>query len=96
MEIESLGDAWSAGYRLRAKCAWGNRRDGLKSIRACSYAFELDLETLLWTRGKPFPVSSLSRVLKCPMCGSRHVSVVLIPPAGAPSSMPVRLVRGTT
>lgn len=94
MEIESLGDAWDAGYRLRAKCAWGKRRDGLKSIPVCSYAYELDVQSLLWTRGRPFPVSGLARCLKCPMCGSRHVSVVLIPPAGGPTVIPVRLVRG--
>lgn len=56
MEIESLGDAWEAGYRLRTKCAWGKRRDGLKSIRACSFEYELDVSTLLWTSGRPFPV----------------------------------------
>jgi len=34
MAIETLGDAFQAGWSIRARCAWG-RREGLKSIREC-------------------------------------------------------------
>lgn len=93
MEIEKLGDAWDAGYGLRARCAWGKRREGLKSVPECRATGELDLHTLIWTRGRDFPVSGLASRLKCPWCGARTVTVILVPPAGAPTSMPVRLMR---
>ncbi len=94
MELENLGQAWDAGYQMRARCDWGKRREGLKSVRACGMRYELDVQTMLWTRGRDFPVSALSSRLKCPWCGSRFVAVTLIPPVGAPSSMPVRLLAG--
>jgi hypothetical protein len=94
MEIENLGHTWDAGYRMRAKCAWGKRREGLKSVRECGMTYELDVQTMLWTRGRAFPVSALSTRLRCPWCGSRLVTVTLIPPEGSPAAMPVRLLAG--
>jgi hypothetical protein len=38
-----------------ARCAWG-KREGMKHIRECVYAAELDLQTLVWTRGRDFPL----------------------------------------
>jgi hypothetical protein len=37
---------------------------------------ELDLRTLVWTRGAAFPITSLETRLKCPLCGSRRVAVI--------------------
>ena len=42
---------------------------------------ELDLHTLIWTRGGAFPLTSLEFRLKCPMCGSRRVSVIFDVPS---------------
>ena len=64
------------------RCAFG-KRDAMKSIRECQYRRELDLETLVCTRGRDFPLGSLASRLKCPRCGSRAVSVIFEPPAGA-------------
>ena len=36
------------------------------------YRAELDMETLVWTRGRSFPLSRLETRLRCPMCGSRR------------------------
>jgi hypothetical protein len=58
MSAETLGDAFAAGWRITARCAWG-KREGMKSRRECQYTRELDLETLVWTRGPNFPLSSL-------------------------------------
>jgi len=58
MVVETLGDAFSAGWRITARCAWG-KREGMKTRRECHYTRELDLETLVWTRGPNFPLSSL-------------------------------------
>ena len=74
--MSTLGEALDAGWRLRARCAWG-KRDGMKSVRACIEAYELDLATLAWTRGRDFPLALLASRLKCPRCGSRRVVVFL-------------------
>lgn len=75
MAVETLGDAQRHGWRLHARCAFG-RKDGFKSIRECHATVELDLATLVWTRGAAFPLSMLDGRLKCPRCGSRRVAVV--------------------
>jgi hypothetical protein len=58
----------------------GNR-DGMKSIRSCTYRKELDVETLVATRGRDFPISRLETRLRCPRCGSRRVVVMFEIPA---------------
>ena len=47
--------------RLRA-AAHGERHAG--------YREELDMSTLVWTRGRGFPLSRLESRLRCPNCGS--------------------------
>jgi hypothetical protein len=76
----NLGDALAAGWQTTARCAWG-KRDGMKSRRECVYRRELDLETLVWTRGPNFPLSSLDGRLMCPRCRSRRVAVLFQPPS---------------
>ena len=75
MAVETLGEAWRLGWKLTARCAFGNR-DGMKSIRECIYRAPLDMQTLVWTRGPNFPLSRLESRLMCPECGSRRVSVL--------------------
>ena len=77
--VETLGDALSAGWRIRVRCAWGPR-DGMKRVRECVYGAELNLATLVWTRGATFPIGRLESRLKCPRCGSRRVMVLFEPP----------------
>jgi hypothetical protein len=55
--------------------AFGNN-DGMRSIRSCVYQYDLDLKTLIWTRGAAYPISNLASRLKCPSCGSRRVALV--------------------
>ena len=50
MPVETLGEAFYSGWRISVRCACG-KRDGMKSRRECLYRRELDLETLVWTRG---------------------------------------------
>jgi hypothetical protein len=73
--VETLGQALAYGWRIHARCDFG-KRDAMKSIRECVYSRELDLETLVWTRGKGFPLSALESRLKCPACGSRQVRLL--------------------
>jgi hypothetical protein len=44
---------------------------------------ELEMETLVWTRGRDFPLSRLESRLRCPLCGSRNVVVLYEPLANA-------------
>jgi hypothetical protein len=55
MSIESIGEAYSLGWRVIARCKYG-RPDGAgpKSSRECGHRRELDMETLVWTRGRAF------------------------------------------
>ena len=76
MDIENLQDVWEAGGRLYVRCQ-KPRREGLKSVRACGNQYELDVRTMLWTRGRAFPVSMLSSRMRCPKCGAEEVSVRL-------------------
>jgi hypothetical protein len=80
MAVETLGEAFDHGWRITARCAWG-KRDAMKSRRECVYIRDLDLETLIWTRGREFPLSWLESRLKCPRCGSRRVTVLHQPPS---------------
>ena len=82
MSIETIGEAHSLGWRVVARCAY-SRGDGpsSKSSRECIYQKELDMETLVWTRGRAFPLPRLESRLRCPRCGSRQIVVLFEPPA---------------
>jgi hypothetical protein len=84
MVVETLGEAWRNGWRLTARCAWG-KREAMKSIRECKESRDLDVATLVWTRGTDFPLDRLASRLKCPRCGSREVRVMFHVP-NAPTS----------
>jgi hypothetical protein len=73
--IETLGEAKAHGWRITARCALG-KQVGMHRFRECIYRYQLDLETLIWTRGAAFPVSMLAEGLRCPQCGSRRVALV--------------------
>jgi hypothetical protein len=85
MAVETLGDAFSQGWRISVRCAWG-KRDAMKSIRECVAGAPLDLQTLVWTRGRDFPLARLESRMKCPRCGSRRVMLLFHPPANSQSA----------
>jgi Zn finger protein HypA/HybF involved in hydrogenase expression len=72
--IVTLGQAYEAGWRINARCSHGKMR-GMKNRPECHTCAELDLETLIWTRGEGFPLERLWSRLKCPNCWSRRVAV---------------------
>ena len=78
--ISTLGEAHDAGWRVRVYCRRGKRDHG-KSSRECHASIEADVETLLWTRGRAFPISGLETRMRCPRCGSRQVSVAFEVPS---------------
>jgi hypothetical protein len=79
MVVETIGEAWQLGWRVTARCAHG-KRDGMKSIRECICTYDLDMSTLIWTRGKNFPLDLLASRLKCPRCGSSSISLLFHTP----------------
>jgi hypothetical protein len=80
MSVETIGEAYDLGWRVMVRCAWGPR-DGMKRTRECVYGGELDLLTLLWTRGRNFPIGMLESRLRCPRCGSRRIRVAFTVPS---------------
>lgn len=75
MGIETLGEAWNHGWRINMRCL-DDGREGLKQRRRCEYRTELDLETLVCTRGRDFPLARIAERLRCPRCGCRRVAVM--------------------
>ena len=77
--IATLGEALDQGWTLHVYCRFG-RREGMKTVRECKAGSVLDVTTLVWTRGRAFPVSELGARMKCPRCGSRRVFIKFGPP----------------
>lgn len=57
------------------------RATRMKRRRECVYGGELDMLTLVWTRGRDFPLGLLESRLKCPRCGSRRVRIAFTVPS---------------
>src|SRR5687767_6785488 len=69
MAVATLGEAWKLGWRVRARCYWlGPNKSGKRSSIWCDTTVELDMKTLIWTRGENFPLELLSQRLRCPKC----------------------------
>jgi hypothetical protein len=76
MSIQTLGEAWKLGWRVRAHCYWlGPNKSGKRMVPWCDTRIELDMATLIWTRGGSFPLEQLASRLKCPRCGFLKVRV---------------------
>ena len=84
MAVETIGDAHALGWRVTVRCNYecGDGPD-YRSNCECNYRRDLDMETLVWTRGRDFPLSRLESRLRCPRCGSRNVVVLYQPPRNA-------------
>ena len=81
MAVETLGEAYSLGWQVTVRCAAG-KYERMRD-RECHHSARLDMETLVWTRGRAFPLSRLNGVLKCTHCGSREVVVLYDVPSPA-------------
>jgi hypothetical protein len=75
-----LGESLDLGRKLRVYCREG-KGSAMKKHRACTASIDADLETLVRTRGRDFPIGWLSTRVKCPRCHSRHVVIAFEPPA---------------
>src|SRR4051794_34514714 len=72
-------EAWNFSWTIHIRCL-DDGREGLKHKRCCAFRTELDLTTLVTTRGRDFPLAKLSERLRCPRCGCRRVAVMLVRP----------------
>ena len=79
MNIETLGDAQRAGWKAAAQCLGRDARIK-KGSRPCPQKIEFDMPTLIWTRGKDFPLAMLAERLKCPSCNCRRMLVYFSKP----------------
>jgi hypothetical protein len=79
MQVETLGGALTAGWRVHARCL-GGVIDNTRSTAKCHLQAELSLETLAWTRGRNMPLSGLRERMMCPRCGNRRVNLIFEPP----------------
>jgi len=55
-------------------------REGMKHKPACGYRKDLDLETLVCTRGRAFPIARIADRLRCPRCGCKDMTVMFSAP----------------
>ena len=66
---------------------------------AATESTSTDLETLVCTRGRDFPLARIAERLRCPRCGCRQVSVMFSPPKtpqlNAAAARPYRDARYT-
>ena len=86
-QVKTIGEAWRLGWKVRARCvsADGGSTHQRRHIIMCATSSELDLKSLVWTRGEAFPLDQLASRLKCPRCGNRSVQVFFEVP-GKPSA----------
>lgn len=93
MAIETLLDVYLAGGRLSMRCAWGSR-EGLKSIRECRFHHEIDILTLMITRGRRCPIVGLANKMRCPACGSPRVAIAISMDGDSVVARNVKLMAG--
>jgi hypothetical protein len=80
MPIETLGEAWSLGWSIDMRCL-DDGREGMKHRKPCNHRVTLDMQTLVCTRGRDFPIARIAERLRCPRCGGRRIGVMFGPPA---------------
>jgi hypothetical protein len=86
MVVTTLGEAFRLGWRARAHCLQFGpmaKSGAGRRTNVCRTVEDLDLATVIWTRGEAFPLDMLETRLKCPRCGGRRVQVIFEPPGAA-------------
>jgi hypothetical protein len=89
--VETLGEAWNLSWQIHIRCLYDGR-EGMKHRKECGYRKYLDLETLVCTRGRDFPIARIAERLRCPRCGCCDISVMFSPP-GRPQRDAVAAAR---
>lgn len=92
MAIETLLDVYLAVAGSQ-RCAWGSR-DGLKSIKECQFRHEIDILTLMLTRGRRCQIAGLTSKMRCPSCGSPRVAIAISMDGDSVVERRVKLLAG--
>jgi hypothetical protein len=79
MSIETLGEADGLSWRVRVRCVRGYIESPVR-VQPCDYQAVLDMQTLVWAKGRNFPLGRLGSRLMCAKCGSKDVNVIFEPP----------------
>lgn len=86
--IQTIGEAYQAGWGVRIRCARGDYQ-GIVRIDPCGFEAALDMQTLVCTRGRAFPLARLASRLRCPNCGEMRIQVLFdVPGAAIPVYVP--------
>jgi hypothetical protein len=64
-------------------CAAWTTVEKVSSTESGARIDELDLQTLVCTRGRDFPLAQIAEMLRCPRCGCRRVAVMFGPPTNS-------------
>jgi hypothetical protein len=91
MSVETLGEAWGLSWKIHIRCLYDGR-EGMKHKRECGFRHELDMMSLVCTRGRDFPIARIAERLRCPRCGCREISV-MFSPSTRPNAEASRLHR---
>ena len=76
MVVQTLKQAWHLGWRVRVRCyVFGpHHKRGWRDHTLCDYSAELDMLTLVWTRGN-ISLDELRNRFRCPKCGNPKITV---------------------
>ena len=85
MAIETLGEAWRASWQITARCDEGRARAWFNRT-PCGWQRSLDMVTLVASRGEAFPLPLIASRLRCPVCGSRQITVLFHVPGATARS----------
>ncbi|MCZ4073554.1 hypothetical protein [Agrobacterium sp. LMR679] len=58
--VETIGEAFNADWQLFARCVDGRVDLGHAALK-CEWRYDLDMMTLVATRGRDFPLASIAR-----------------------------------
>ena len=61
MGIETIGEDSNFSWHIHMRCL-DDGREGLKHRKRCAYRTELDVQTLVCTRGRDFPLAQISEL----------------------------------
>jgi hypothetical protein len=64
MAVNTLGEAFQLGWRVRAQCVARAITNSGRDVPLCNQAVELDMKTLVWTRGGRIPLDQLASRLR--------------------------------
>lgn len=89
MAVTTMGAAWALGWKATARCL-GKLRDKPKDTRDCTFTCDLDMNTLVMSKGPNFPLEMLQVRMICPRCGGRDIAIMYQPPSGRPEAIRLR------